>query len=141
MTKPTVLFLCTGNSARSQMAESLLRHTAGDRFEVHSAGTEPKGVHPLTIRVLEEIGVNTAGLRSKSVSEYLGRSSINYLIVVCDNADRECPTVWPGMGARLFWPFPDPAATTGTDEEKLEQFRSVRDEIRTRLADWLNSRR
>jgi arsenate reductase (thioredoxin) len=137
MGKPTVLFLCTGNSARSQMAEALLRHRAGDRFEAHSAGTEPKGVNPLTIRVLEEIGVSTDGLRSKGVKEFLGRMTVRHMIVVCSDADKKCPTTWPGMVNRQFWPFDDPAAAEGTEEERLSVFRAIRDQIDARLKAWI----
>src|SRR5687768_15691587 len=130
MTKhPNVLFLCTGNSARSQMAEALLQKHAGDKFNVYSAGTDPKGVNPLTIKVLREIGLPTDELRSKGVTEYLGRLAVHYLIIVCGDADKSCPTVWPGMMNRLFWPFDDPAAAHGSEEVRLEMFRRVRDEI------------
>jgi arsenate reductase (thioredoxin) len=129
MTKQTVLFLCTGNSCRSQMAEALLRARAGDRFDVYSAGSEPKGIHPLTIRVLNEIGIDTSQLRSKDVKEFLGRVAIDQLIVVCENANGSCPRIFPDMQHRLFWPFDDPPAFPGTDEEKLVKFRQVRDQI------------
>ncbi len=134
--KPRVLFLCTGNSARSQMAEALLRKYAGDRFEVHSAGLEPKGVHPLTIRVLEEIGVDTRAHTSKPLTDYIGKTHFGYLITVCSNADERCP-IFPGMGVRLHWPFEDPAAFQGSEEEKLARFRTVRDQIDERIRAWL----
>src|SRR5688572_24624594 len=105
MSKPIVLFLCTGNSARSQMAEALLRKEAGDRFEAHSAGTDPKGVNPLTVRVLEEVGVDAGGHRSKHLAEYVGRVPVRTLITVCGEADKACPApAWPGLGERLHWP-------------------------------------
>jgi arsenate reductase len=135
--KSTVLFLCTGNSARSQLAEALLRRLAPEKFDAHSAGTDPKGVHPLTVQVLEEIGVNAAGLRSKGVKEYLGRLPVDYLIVVCSDADQKCPTVWPGTLERMFWPFDDPAAAQGDANERLTAFRRVRDAIDARLRQWL----
>ena len=138
MHKPNVLFLCTGNSARSQMAEALLRMHAGDRFDVHSAGTDPKGVNPLTIKVLEEIGIPTAGLRSKGVTEFLGKLPVRYLIIVCSGADKACPAVWPGTVQRMFWPFEDPAAATGTDGQRLLKFREIRDQIDERICDWLS---
>ena len=138
MQKPNVLFLCTGNSARSQMAEALLRNHAGDRFNVHSAGTNPQGVNPLTLRALEEIGLPTDGLHSKSVKEFLGRLPVRYLIVVCTAADQECPTVWPGLAERLFWPFDDPAAATGSDDQRLAKFRQVRDQVEERVLQWLS---
>ncbi len=137
MQKQSVLFLCTGNSCRSQMAEALLRERAGDRFVAFSAGTEPKGVHPLTIQVLKEIGIDTSKLRSKDVSEYLGQLAIHHLIVVCQNADGSCPGSIPGMLDRQFWPFDDPPAFEGTDAEKLEKFREVRDQIDQRIQQWL----
>ncbi|MSR60802.1 MAG: arsenate reductase ArsC [Planctomycetaceae bacterium] len=141
MSKPVVLFLCTGNSARSQMGEALLRHAAGDRFDVHSAGTRPKGVHPLTVQVLQEAGVDTAGLRSKPLTEYLGRLPVRYLIVVCDGADRDCPTAWLGVVERMFWPFPDPSAVEGDDAARLSAFRTVRDAIADRIGTWCDGKR
>lgn len=131
-----VLFLCTGNSARSQMAEAFLRKYAGDRFEVHSAGLEPKGLNPLTVRVMEEVGVDMSGHRSKGVGEYLGKVLFQYLITVCDDADKNCPTTWPGVSQRLHWSFEDPAAFEGTEEEKLAKFRQVRDLIEARVREW-----
>jgi arsenate reductase len=134
---PNVLFLCTGNSARSQLAEALLRKHAGDKFNVYSAGTDPKGVNPLTIKALDEIGVPTNELRSKGVTEYLGKLPVRYLIIVCGDADKSCPTIWPGMMNRLFWPFDDPAAAQGLEEDRLKVFRRVRDEIDARIVEWL----
>ncbi len=136
--KPKVLFLCTGNSARSQMAEAILRHLGGDQFEVFSAGLEPKGIHPLTIRVLEEIGLDTSGQTSKALNTYLGKIHFAYLITVCSSAEEKCP-VFPGMGTRLHWPFDDPAAAEGSEEERLAVFRRVRDEIADRIRIWLGS--
>jgi len=132
-----VLFLCTGNSCRSQMAEALLRERAADRFTAYSAGSDPQGVHPLTIKVLQEKRIDTRTLRSKNVSEYLGRMPIHHLIVVCDNANRSCPRIVPGMLNREFWPLDDPPAFQGTDEEKLNKFREVRDAIDRRIQQWL----
>jgi arsenate reductase (thioredoxin) len=134
--KPRVLFLCTGNSARSQMAEALLRHYAGDRFEVHSAGLEPKGVNPYTVRVMDELGIDIHGQQSKSVSTYLGRTIFSYVITVCSNAEANCP-IFPGYTIRLHWPFDDPAASTGPDDEKLAKFRELRDQIAARIQSWL----
>ena len=136
--KTRVLFLCTGNSARSQMAEALLRKYAGDRFEVHSAGLEPKGVHPLTVRVLDEIGADTSLLTSKPLTTYMGKVHFGYLITVCSNADERCP-IFPGMGVRLHWPFEDPAAFQGSDAEKLARFREVRDQIDARIRAWIGA--
>ncbi len=137
MHKPVVLFLCTGNSARSQMAEALLRHEAGELFDAHSAGTDPKGVNPLTVQVMKELGIDIAQQRSKHLREYLGRLPVRILVVVCSEAEKSCPTIWPGALQRLYWRFDDPAAAQGTDEEKLNKFREVRDAIQIRIKDWL----
>jgi arsenate reductase len=118
-----VLFVCTGNSARSIMAEALLRVHGGDRFDVSSAGTEPRGVNPLTVRVLDEAGIDASWARSKSVEEFLGES-FDYVITVCDQARRSCP-VFPGVHESLHWGYEDPAEATGTDEERLAVFRRV----------------
>lgn len=134
--KPRVLFLCTGNSARSQMAEGLLRHYAGDHFEVYSAGLEPKGVNPYSLRVMDEIGIDIRDQQSKSVSTYLGRMIFSYVITVCSNAEANCP-IFPGYTTRMHWPFDDPAAVTGPDDEKLAKFRQVRDQIAARIHEWL----
>lgn len=134
--KTKVLFLCTGNSARSIMAEAILRHYAGDRFEPYSAGIEPKGINPLTVRVLDEIGISTAGMSSKDVREYMGHKYFGYLIIVCGDADEKCPAIFPGVGERILMKFDDPAAFQGTEPEKLEKFRAVRDEIKTRVLEW-----
>jgi arsenate reductase len=136
--KTKVLFLCTGNSARSIMAEAILRHDAGDRFEPYSAGMEPKGINPFTVRVLDEIGISTEGMYSKDVREYMGHQYFGYLIIVCGDADEKCPAIFPGVGQRVLMKFDDPAAFQGTAEEKLEKFRSVRDEIRKRVLEWAN---
>ncbi|MFZ5921570.1 MAG: arsenate reductase ArsC [Chloroflexota bacterium] len=132
-----VLFLCTGNSARSQMAEAFLRKYGGDQFEVHSAGLEPKSIHPLTVRVMQEAGMDISGQTSKGINTYLGKILFQYLITVCDDADRNCPTVWPGVNRRMHWSFEDPAAFEGTDEEQLAKFRQVRDLIGQRISSWL----
>jgi arsenate reductase len=118
-----VLFVCTGNSARSVMAEALLRHHGGDRFEVFSAGTEPKGVNPRTLRILAEAGIDASFARSKSVTEFLGQS-FDYVVTVCDEARQSCP-VFPGVHESLHWGYEDPAAATGTDEEQMAVFRKV----------------
>lgn len=135
--KTRVLFLCTGNSARSQMAEAFLRRYAGDRFEAYSAGLEPKGIHPLTVRVMEEIGIPLTGQYSKDVREYLGKLHFGYLITVCAHAEEKCPTAFPGVGQRLHWALDDPAAVEGSDEDKLAKFRQVRDQIGERIREWL----
>ena len=118
-----VLFVCTGNSARSIMAEALLRQQGGAAFEVSSAGTEPRGINPLTIRTLEAAGLDASWARSKSVTEFLGQP-FEYVITVCDQARQSCP-VFPGVHESLHWGYEDPAAAEGTDEERLEVFRRV----------------
>lgn len=118
-----VLFVCTGNSARSVMAEALLRHHGGAAFEVHSAGTEPKGVNPLTLRTLEAAGIDASWARSKSVSEFLGQQ-FDYVVTVCDQARQSCP-VFPGVHETFHWGYEDPAAAEGTDEQRLAVFRRV----------------
>jgi arsenate reductase len=125
MTQPRirVLFVCTGNSARSVMGEALLRAKGGDAFEVHSAGTEPKGVNPLTLRVLAEAGLDAPWARSKSVTEYLGQR-FDYVITVCDEARQVCP-VFPGVHESLHWGYEDPAAAEGTEDERIAVFRKV----------------
>ena len=125
--KERVLILCTGNSARSQMAEGLLRHTAGDRFEVESAGTRPGRVRPEAIAVMKELGIDISGHRSKHVDEFEGQP-FDYVLTVCDNARESCP-VFFGAAKRLHRDFEDPAALQGTEEERLALFRRVRDEI------------
>jgi arsenate reductase len=135
--KPIILFLCTGNSARSQMAEALLRHYAGGRYDAHSAGTEPKGLNPFTVRAMAELGIDVSQQRSKHVNAYLGEPRVKLVITVCGAADASCPAVWPGGAPKLSWLFDDPAACTGTDEEKLACFRRVRDQIAQRLRMWL----
>ena len=137
MEKMRVLFLCTGNSARSQMAEAFLRKYAGDQFEAHSAGLEPKALNPLTVKVMEEAGFDMSGQRSKGIDEYLGKVLFQYLITVCDDAEKNCPTVWPGVNQRLHWSFDDPAKFEGTDEQKLAKFRQVRDLIDAKVRAWL----
>jgi arsenate reductase len=137
MSKLNVLFLCTGNSCRSIMGETILRHIAGDHFNVFSAGMNPKGINPIAEQVLHEIGVDTSGVRSKHVTEYLGKMTFHHVIVVCDSANDTCPRIFPGMLNRLYWPFDDPPAFEGTEQEKLEKYREVRDSIRERLKSWV----
>jgi arsenate reductase len=137
MAKQNVLFLCTGNSARSLLAEALLRDRAGDQFNVFSAGTDPRGVNPLTLRVLREIQVGTDGLCSKSLKQVSVPGPIHFLIVVCAGADRTCPANWPGVMERLFWRIENPANCEDTDDDPLDRFREVRDEIDERIAAWL----
>lgn len=137
MDKQRVLFLCTGNSARSQIAEAFLRKYGSDRFEAHSAGLEPKGLNPFTVKVMQEIGIDVSGQTSKGVDTYLGKTLFQYLVTVCDDADKNCPTVWPGVSNRMHWSFQDPAAAEGTEEEKLAKFREVRDLIEVKIKEWL----
>ncbi len=131
--KKRVLILCTGNSARSQMAEGLLRHDAGERFDVESAGTEPSFVRPEAIAVMRELGIDISGHRSKSVKEFEGQQ-FDYVITVCDNARESCP-VFFGKAEKLHRDFVDPAALAGSEEERLELFRRVRDELRSFLGE------
>ena len=137
MSKQRVLFLCTGNSARSQMAEAFLRKYAGDTFEVHSAGLEPKGLNPLTVQAMNEVGIDLSNQKSKGVDTYLGTVLFQYLVTVCDDADKNCPTVWPGVNTRIHWSFEDPARLEGTQEQKLAKFREVRDLIEKRIKGWV----
>ena len=137
--KPQVLFLCTHNTARSQMAEALLKKHAGDRFEVYSAGFEPTDINPFTRQVMEEVGLDLGGQYSKGVKEYLGKINFAYVISVCARAEKICPTAFPSiLRQRLFWPFEDPVAFKGTDEEKLAKFREIRDQIDRRILQWLS---
>lgn len=129
-----VLFVCTGNSARSQMAEGLLRHAAGDRFEVYSAGTQPKGLSPYAVAVMREMGIDISHQRSKSVDEYVGRR-FDFVITVCDSARQACPT-FPGKAQRLHWDIADPAAAEGGAEEVMAAFRAARDELRRRVEEF-----
>ena len=135
--KPNVLFLCTGNSCRSQMAEGSCR-LGRDRFTALSAGTEPaEQIHPLAVEVMQERGIDLGEQCPKGVGDFLGRMSVNYLVVVCDGANKSCPRIFPGMLNRLFWPFEDPARFVGTPAATLEKFREVRDEIESRIKQWL----
>lgn len=137
--KTRILFLCTGNSCRSQMAEGLLRQLAGDRYEALSAGSQPAGfVHPMAIEAMREVGVALSAARSKSIREFLPPQSDppDVVISVCSSAEKECPA-FPGEVQRLHWPFDDPARAVGTAEDRMAEFRRVRDEIRAALVDYL----
>ena len=139
--KQNVLFLCTGNSCRSQMAEGLLRYLAGERFEALSAGLEPGNeVHPMAIQVMAEIGIDISSQQPKAVDVYLGKTMIHYLIIVCNKAQSTCPRIWPGLPneKRYYWPVTDPAEISGSIEEKLSFFRKVRDELQDKITSWLN---
>jgi arsenate reductase len=131
MTKTRVLFLCTHNSARSQMAEGLLRHLSRNHFEAMSAGTEATHVRPLAIRAMDEVGVDISAQESETLGRYL-REPFDYVITVCDEANEACP-FFPGANERLHWSFPDPSKAQGTEEERLEVFRRVRDDIEDRI--------
>ena len=135
--KKRVLILCTGNSARSQMAEGLLRHDAGALFEVASAGVAPSHVRPEAIAVMNELNIDISMHRSKSVDEFTGEE-FDYVITVCDNANEQCP-VFPGKTKRIHWSFEDPAAAQGDEAKRLLVFRKVRDEIRERLKEFAAS--
>lgn len=133
--KTRVLILCTGNSARSQMAEGLLRHLGGDRFDVHSAGTRASFVRPEAIQAMAELGIDISGQRSKNVDEFAGQN-FDYVITVCDHANEVCP-LFPGSTKRIHQSFEDPPAPgVGTDAERLAVFRRVRDELRAWLTEF-----
>ena len=134
MERQRVLILCTGNSARSQMAEGILRHIAGERFEVESAGVAPSSVRPEAIEAMLEIGIDISSHRSKSVDEFTDQE-FDYIITVCDNAKESCP-VLPGKAIRIHWSLDDPASCVGDDEVRLAAFRRVRTEIQARLEDF-----
>lgn len=135
MTRPRVLFLCTHNSARSQIAEGLLRALAGSRFEVASGGTEATRVHPLAIRAMNEIEIDLSVHTSKTIDAFLGQPW-DYVITVCDSANRRCPN-FPALTTRLHWSLDDPSQAAGTEEERLDTFRRIRDEILARIRAWL----
>ena len=134
--RPRVLFICTSNTARSQMAEGFLRALAGERFDTFSAGLEPGELHPLTVQVMKERGIDVSGQRAKGLDEYLGKLSFAYVITVCDRAAQNCP-FFPGAGERLHWSFEDPAEIAGSAEQTLAKFREVRDLIEARIREWL----
>ena len=135
--KPIVLILCTGNSCRSQIAEGFLRKYQSNDFDVHSAGTDPKDeVHPLAIKVMQEIGVDISGQSPKAIEGYLGHAPVTHLLIVCDKANSTGPRIWPGTLSRTFMPFEDPAEASGTQEEILSVFRRVRDQISKAMKDW-----
>lgn len=138
MNKPRVLFLCTSNSARSQMAEAFLRAYADEHFEVHSAGLEPKGhILPDVLQVMKERGLDLSGQTSKSVGTYLGRTVFAHTITVCGDAEENCPAIFLNMGKHEHWPFDDPAKFEGSDSERLAFTRKIRDQIDLRIRQWL----
>jgi len=139
LNKIRVLFLCTTNSARSQMAEAFLRNYAGDRYEAYSAGLEPKEIHPLTKKVMDEIGLDISRQYSKSLKDYMGKIHFGYLITICSEADAKCPTTFPDLSQRLRWDLEDPVKFVGTEEDKLKKFREIRDQIKKRVEEWADS--
>jgi arsenate reductase len=140
MSKIKVLFLCTGNSARSQMAEGFLKKYGGDQYDAYSAGTEPREIHPYTGRVMEEVGISLSGHYSKHIKEYMGRVNFAYVIILCEEAEKQCPTTFPGITQRLTWSFEDPSAVEESDDKKLKKFREVRDKIEQRIKSWLSEK-
>jgi len=138
VSKTRVLFVCTGNSCRSQMAEGLLRHLAGDRFEAASAGTHPAGLNPGAVEAMKEIGIDISHHRSKNVDEFVGQP-LDWVVTVCDSAKESCP-VFPGAVSRLHWSFEDPAAAAGSPQERQAVFRRVRDEIAERMGEFIRER-
>ena len=135
-----VLFLSSADSVRAQMAVGFVRTLAGDAFDAFSAGTAPHDVHPLAVAVMAELGIDIAEQRSKSVQEFMGTTRFEFLITVCDRAEKDCP-MFPGVGAREYWPFDDPEKVEGSPAERLAAFRDVRDEIEARVRRWLVERR
>lgn len=132
--KIKVLFLCTQNSARSQMAEGFLRHYGDDRFEAYSAGTEPTGeIHPYAVEVMKEVGIDISDQYPKRLKTYLGKMGFNYLIIVCARAEKNCPKTFPGVHARISWLFDDPRGEDVPEEDMLESFREIRDEIERKI--------
>lgn len=138
--RPRVLFVCSRNSARSQIAEAILRRDAGDRFDVCSAGLTPRDIDPMTLKVIDEAGLPTAGLTSKDLGQFLGKHPIHYAIVVCEAASEQCPKIVPFALEVLFWPFLDPVAESGTPRQRLRRFREVRDAIEVRIGRWIATR-
>ncbi len=135
MSKPKVLFLCFGNSARSQIAEGFVRHLAGDRLLAYSVGIEPRGLDPRAVEVMAEIGIDISSQQSKPASIFLAEH-FGYIITVCSEAEKQCPT-FPDISKRLRWPIPDPAQATGSPEDQLAVFRQVRDQLKQKITDWL----
>lgn len=135
--RPAVLFLCTHNAARSQMAEALLRRDAGSRFAAFSAGLQPTEVHPMTRQVLTEVGIDPTGLRAKGVQEFMGKTTVRYAIVVCQETQAACPRVFPFALEVLRWPFNDPTRAEGGRDLQLARFRRVLSDIEARIGAWL----
>ncbi len=136
MKREKLIIICTGNSARSQMAEAIFRKLAGDNYDVFSAGLDTHDINPYTIKIMEEIGFDLKNHRSKNLSEYLGKIIFDIVIIVCTNAEKRCPTI-PGVKTRLYWPFEDPAIATGSEVEILAKFRAVRNQIAQKIKKYL----
>ena len=137
MSRESVIFLCTGNSARSQMAEGFLRSLAGERYEVFSAGLEPRAVNPLAVKVMAERGIDISGQKSKGIEQFLGRISFRHAIFVCRKAEENCPSIYPFALNKYSWPLDDPAQAQGDEQARLNRFRRVRDEIERKIKEWL----
>ncbi len=138
MSKPRVMFICIHNSGRSQIGEAYMRHLAGDRFEVHSAGIEAGKLNPLVVASMAEVGISMEGHYAKKAQEYVDRGEhFDYVITVCDESNAERCPMFPGKHTRLHWGFPDPSAITGTDQEKLAGIRPIRDAIGAKVKEWL----
>jgi arsenate reductase (thioredoxin) len=137
MKKERVVFICTGNSARSQMAEGYLRHIASDRFEVFSGGLEPRPIHPFAIEVMDEIGIDIRSQSSKDIKRYLGKETFHHAVFVCQRAEQNCPRIYPFAMQTQSWPFEDPALAIGNQESKFQKFREVRDQIIARITSWV----
>lgn len=136
--KQRFMFICIHNSGRSQMGEAFLRHLAGDRFEVHSAGIEAGRLNPLVVKAMEEIGISMEGHFAKKAQDYIDRGEhFDFVVTVCDETNAERCPLFPGKHTRLHWGFPDPSALTGTDEEKLAGIRPIRDAIKAQIEAWL----
>lgn len=141
MRKQKVIFLCTQNSARSQMAEGFLRHLAGDRFEAYSAGISPTDeIHPCAVEAMREVGVDISDQYPKGLKTYMGKMGFNYLIIVCARAEEECPKTFPGVGTTFSWIFDDPRSDESLPyDSMLERFREVRDQIEVKIKEWLEN--
>ncbi len=140
LNKTKIIFLCTHNSARSQMAEAFLKKYAGDNFDVYSAGFDPKPIHPYTIKVMQEIGYDLSKQQPKELWQLIQKEYFGIAITVCKKSEEDCPTI-PGTSTRLYWNIDDPAAVEGTDEEKLAKFREVRDQINEDVKSFLKDRK
>ena len=136
MSKAKVLFICTGNSARSQMAEAFLREYASDNFEAYSGGLKAEGIHPMTKQVMQEVGLDISEQESKPLKRFLGNMHFGFLVTVCRRAEKNCPT-FPDVSTRLFWDIEDPKSFEGSDKEKLAKFREIRDEVEERVKNFI----